>query len=142
VPQLGRLGIDGRNLPLLERTRGARRKPLLLFLLGDVEIVFAQRDAVAYQHRFERHDVFQKRLDLRFGREAHHALDTRTVVPGAVEHDEFVGTRQEADEALEIPLRLLAVRGLARRMYARIAWTHMLDEALDRAVLARAVASF
>ncbi len=118
-----------------------RLQALLLLLLGDVEIVFAQGDAVAHQHPLERHDADEEFLDLLLGGKAHHALDAGAVVPGAVEDHELVGARQEGREALEIPLRLLAVGGLARRVHAGVARAHMLDQPLDRAVLAGAVAA-
>ena len=119
-----------------------RLEPLLLLGFGDVEIVFAQVQTVAHQQVLERHDDVEEILRLLLGAEAHDALDAGAVVPGAVEDDELAARRQIGHEALEIPFGEVAVGRFARRVDDGLARAHVLDQTLDRAVLAGAVAAF
>ena len=73
---------------------------------------------------------------LSLGAEAHHPLDTGTVIPTAVKEHEFLGRRQIRNITLEVPRRTVPVRGFAEGDNAGFAWTQVLDNALDRAVLA------
>src|SRR5450756_2531879 len=70
------------------------------------------------------------------GAEAHYPLDTCTVIPTAVKQHEFLGRWQIRNIALEVPRCTVPVRGFAKSDDAGLAWTQMLDNALDRAVLA------
>src|SRR5215472_7095331 len=131
--------VNGRNLPLFETIGLARLEPFLLLVLRDVEVIFPERDAVAREHRLERHDHLEEGFHIPFAAEAHHALDAGAVVPGAVEDHELLRRGEEGDETLEVPFRRFTAGGFARRVHARFAWAHMSREPLDRAVLTRAI---
>ncbi len=66
-------------------------------------------------------------------------LDAGAVIPAAVEEHDLLRGRQLGGKALEVPLALLAVAGLAGRHDAYLARTEVLDDAFDGAVLAGAV---
>ena len=69
-------------------------------------------------------------------------LDTRAVVPTAVEQNEFLSHRQVRHVALKVPGTALAVGRFAQCHNAGLAWTEVLDDALDAAILARCVTAF
>src|SRR3984957_15858559 len=73
--------------------------------------------------------------------EMHGRLDAGAVVPAAVEQHDLLRRWQVAHITLEIPLGVFPVTGLARRNHPRLARAQVLDDALDGAVLASAVAS-
>ena len=81
----------------------AFRKPLFLFLLGNVEIVFDDLDARARQHGLELRRFVEKAFVFAVAAKSHHALDAGTIVPRAVEQHEFAARRQVRDVTLEIP---------------------------------------
>src|SRR5579862_776823 len=64
LPLLQRLGIDRRELPLRERILRAFGKPLFLLRPRDVEIIFADFEAVAHEHGLERHHRLEEPLNL------------------------------------------------------------------------------
>ncbi len=75
------------------------------------------------------------------GAEAHDALDTGAVVPGAVEENHFAGARQMRHITLEIPLVTLAL-GRRRECHdAADARVEALRDTLDRAALAGGIAA-
>ena len=72
--------------------------------------------------------------------EPHDALDARAVVPGAVEQDDLAGGGQVRDVALEVPLRLLALRRRGQGHHPAHPWAGPLGDPLDHAALAGGVA--
>ena len=72
--------------------------------------------------------------------EAHHPLDARAVVPGAVEERHLARGGQVRHIALEIPLRLLALGGCCERHDAADPRIEPQGDALDDAALAGRVA--
>ena len=76
------------------------------------------------------------------GAEPHHRLDARAIVPRPVEQRELPGPWQVLDIALEIPLRLFAIRRLRQGDGAGVAHRQVLGDALDRPVLAGRVPAF
>ena len=68
--------------------------------------------------------------------EAHDPLDSRSVVPGAVEEHDLAGRRQVLDIALEVPLAALLVVGLRQGDDPRAARIEVLGQDLDGAALA------
>jgi hypothetical protein len=86
-------------------------KPLGLFLLGDGKVELEQLDAVLDQHFLEQRHILQEPFVLLVGAEAHHRLDHRSIVPGAVKEYQFAGGGQVRHVPLEIPLGNLAVAG-------------------------------
>ena len=74
-------------------------------------------------------------------REAHHALDARAVVPTAVEQHDLARGGEVLDVALEVPLRALPLGGRGQGDDAADAGVEVLRHPLDRAALARGVAS-
>jgi hypothetical protein len=72
--------------------------------------------------------------------ESHDPLDARPVVPGAIEQDDFAGSRQLRDVALEVPLSALDFARLLEGDDAGAAGVQMLHEALDRAALTCGIA--
>ncbi|MNN30142.1 hypothetical protein D3C81_1437810 [compost metagenome] len=85
--------------------------------------------------------VVQEALVLFRGAEAHHRLDPGSIVPGAVEEDDFTGGGQVRGVTLEIPLRQFAIVRLGQGDDAGLARGHELGHALDRPVLAGGVAA-
>ena len=73
--------------------------------------------------------------------EAHHALDTRPVVPATVEDHDLACGRQVRQIALYVHLGLLALGRRGERNDAKHPRTHPLGDRLDRAALAGAVAA-
>jgi hypothetical protein len=137
----GRL-VDRAHLPLLERIASAVREATLLLGLADVQIVLSQQDPGAYQELLEARRVLHERFVL-FGRaKPHHDLDPRAVVPAAVEDHDLAPHRQMRHVPLKVPARFVAIGGLAQCHDARLARAEILDDSLDRAVLAGAVAAF
>ena len=76
------------------------------------------------------------------GTKTHHMLDTRAVIPTAVEEYEFLGCRQLGDVTLKVPCAKIPIRRLAERYHAGFTWAQVLDNALDAAVLSGRVTSF
>ncbi len=141
-PVLLRGGVDRTHLPLLERIGEPILEALFLFGLVDVEVVLEQLNTRAHQHLLERRHRLHEFLVLRLGAKAHHPLHPGAVVPTAVEQHEFGGRRQIRHIALEVPLRLISGGGFVQRHHAGIARREVLDDALNGAILARAVAPF
>src|SRR3954452_9151944 len=139
-PALARLQVHRAELPAPQRVLRALLEAPLLLGVADRDPVLAQLDAVAHQHPLELWAGAQELAVLLVGAEAHHVLDAGAVVPGAVEEDELSGRRQVRDVALEVPLRALAVRRRAERHDSGAAGVQRLEDALDRAALARGVA--
>ncbi|MNZ96418.1 hypothetical protein D3C78_1156100 [compost metagenome] len=139
LPLLERLVVDRAGFPLLERIRLALRQAFLLLGLADVEVVLEEFHAGADQHVLELLDRAHELLVIGLAAKAHHPLDPGAVVPAAVEQHEFLGGRQMDGIALEIPRR--AVGGFAEGDDAGFARAQVLDDALDRAVLAGRVAA-
>ncbi len=92
--------------------------------------------------RLELRRVPEEIRDLVLGAETHDALDTRPVVPGAVEQHDVALGRQLRDVALEVPLSALGLRRLGERDRARVPRVQSLEKARDAAALARRVAPF
>ena len=107
--------------------------------MADIEIVFDDRDARSDQQRLHLHDRGHEFLILVVAAEPHHMLDAGAIVPAAVEQDHFLENRQLCDIALEIPFRGLAIRWLGQRDDTGFARAQMLDDALDRPILAAGV---
>jgi hypothetical protein len=72
---------------------------------------------------------------------AHHPLDARPVVPGAVEQHDLARGRQLGDVTLEVPLRALALGRCGERDDAGDAGVEVLRHSFDRAALAGGIAS-
>ena len=73
--------------------------------------------------------------------EAHDVLDAGPVVPAAVEDDDLTRRREVSDIALQIQLTLLAVGRRRQRHYPEHARANPFGDSLDRAALARGVAT-
>jgi hypothetical protein len=73
--------------------------------------------------------------------EAHHPLDSGTVVPRPVEQHDLARGREVVDVALEVPLGALAVGGFLQRDDAGAARVEVLHEPFDGSALARGVAA-
>ena len=102
----------------------------------------AKNDPRADEHSFERRHRTEKLLALGLGAVAHDALDARTVVPAAIEEDDFASRRQVCDVTLEIPLRAFALARRRQRRHAAHARVQALRDALDDAPLPGGVAPF
>ena len=121
-------GVPG---PLVEAT--------FLLLVADGEPVFQQDDPGADEHPLELRAGPQELRVLLLGAEAHDVLHPRPVVPTPVEQDDLAGRGQMGDVALEVPLRLLRVRGLAEGDDATATGIQRLGNALDRPALSSGV---
>src|SRR5579872_58864 len=133
--------VDRAHLPLLQRIDAARFEPLLLLGLGDIEIEFEKLNSGAFQHLLEDRDHLHEFLILALATETHDPLDPGAVVPGAIEEDHFLRRWKIGDIALEIPGAAIPIRGDAQGHHAGIARAQMLDDALDRPILACPVAA-
>jgi hypothetical protein len=81
----------------------------------------------------------QKPITVSTRAEAHHLLDAGAVVPAAVEQNELARRRKMLDVALEVPVRTLS-RARGRQSHdAAPTRVEALDDAFDRATLARRV---
>src|SRR5262249_24534782 len=76
---------------------------------------------------------------LRLAAEAHDVLDAGTVVPATMEDDDLTRGREMRKVALNVHLRLLAVRRRRQRHHPKDAGTHSFRNRLDRPALARSV---
>ena len=139
VPLVQRGQVDRAELPPLDRIELAAHEPAQLLGPGHREPELDQQDPVPGQHPLELRRLPQELHDLVPVREAHHPLDTRSVVPGPVEHGDLSRRRQVRDVALQVPLGLLALGRLVQGHHVRAARVQVLGEALDRAALARRV---
>src|SRR5262249_4195860 len=74
-------------------------------------------------------------LDVGFAAKSHHALDTRAIVPAAIEQYDLAAGRQMRDIPLEVPLSALAFVGGGQCCDAANAWVEPLGDALDHATL-------
>src|SRR5580765_1949877 len=110
--------------------------------MGNVEIIFADFRSGTHEKRFEIVDGFEEALDILLAAKTHDAFHASAIVPGTIEDHELAPGRQMRHEALEIPLRILAIRRFAGREDTRFARAHVLGEPLDGAILAGAVAPF
>jgi len=127
---------------LLQWVVNAAEKPQVLLFVRDREPVFQQLDARADQHAFELRHGPEKLLVLGGRAEAHHFLNARTVVPTAVEENDFTRSGQMRHIALEVPLRPLAVIGGRQRHDPGHARIEPLSDPLDHAALTRRIAAF
>ena len=107
---------------------------------ADREPVLDDQDPRAHQHPLELRAGAQELLVLVLRAVAHHPLHAAAVVPGAVEEHDLAGCRQVRHVALEIPLRLLAVRRDAQRHHPRHPRVERVRDGLDGAALAGRVA--
>src|SRR5204863_292177 len=114
----------------------------LLLLVGDREPVLDQLDSRSHQHPLELRAGAHELLVLLLGAEAHHALDARPVVPGAIEQDDLPGGGQVCDVALEVPLGLLPLRRRRERHDAADPRVRPLGDPLDHPALAGGIAPF
>ena len=83
----------------------------------------------------------QKALILLFRAKAHHIFDTGSVIPTAIENHNLTRSREVLHEALQIVLRLLAVRWCRQRDDAENARAHALCKGLDRTAFSRSIAA-
>ena len=125
------------ELPAAHRIVDPFAEPPLLFFVGHREPVLQQDDAVFHEEPLEDRALPEEQLVVLRRAEPEHALHTGAVVPGPVEQGDLAAGRQVRDVALEVPLGLLALRGLGQRDVLRDARVHVLGHALDRAALAR-----
>ena len=87
-------------------------KPAPLLVLADIEKVFAQDGSILDDYLpLDRGGEQQEPLVLLFRAKAHHPVDSGHIVPRAVEEDDLARRREMRDVALDVDLRLLAVRG-------------------------------
>ena len=139
---VNRLFIDRADLPLLQRVFASVGQAFLLLGAVDIEIVFDDFHIRLRQHLLEDRHRAQKLVILGLRAEAHDMLHTGAVIPAAVEDHDFPRRRQMRDIALKIPLCGLYVGWLRQRHDADVPRGEMLGNALDGAVLPRAVAAF
>src|SRR5882724_9963779 len=81
----------------------------------------------------------QERLGLLLGAETHDTLDSRPVVPAAVEDDDLARRGEIRQVTLRIHLRLFPLRGRGQRDDPEHARAHPLGDRLDHAALSRPV---
>src|SRR5687768_15288861 len=111
VPLLAVAPVLVRELPGLERIRGARLEAAELLVLRDLDPELAHDRAVADQLALELVDFTIRALPLGLGAELLDALDEDASVPGAVEDAEPAARREPPPEAVEVVVRLvLALR--------------------------------
>ena len=141
VPLVERGHVDRGELPLLERVRLALPEPAALLLARHREPELDQVDAAPHEVPLELRRLAHELVVLGIGAEAHHPLDTRAVVPGAIHQHDLAARGQVLHVALEVPLAALLLGRLLERDDARAPRVQVLHEALDRPALARRVAA-
>jgi len=141
-PPGDRLKIHRRQLPLSHRVGEPGAESALLLLIAHREPVLAQHDSVVDEQLLEHRALREKSAVLFGGTEPHHPFDPGPVVPGPVHEDDFPGSRQVRDVALEIPLSSLALGRSGQSDDPRNPGIQELRDAFDRAPLPRGVASF
>ena len=141
LPPRDRLQVHRRQFPPAHGVFQPGLETCLLLLVADAEPVLAQHDAVLMQHPLEDGGLVQEPPVLLGGAESHHAFDAPAVVPTAVEQDDLAGGRQLGHVALEVPLRLLALRGRRQRRDPRDARVQVLGDPFDGPALAGGVAA-
>ena len=77
---------------------------------------------------------------LGLGAKTHYVLYASTVVPAAIEQDEFLGNWELGNVALKVPGLALPVRRSAKCHYPRFPGAQVFNDALDTAVFARSIA--
>ncbi|MNT08566.1 hypothetical protein D3C72_1433130 [compost metagenome] len=127
---------------MLERVVPARDEAAQLFFAVDREPVFEHQRAAVAEHALQVRCLAHEFQVLQRRAKVHDALDTGTVVPGAVEEDHFTGGGQVLDIALEIPLALLLLGRLLQGDDTCAAWVQVLHEALDGTALTSCVTAF
>ncbi|MPN05705.1 hypothetical protein SDC9_152958 [bioreactor metagenome] len=141
VPFVERRHVDGAELPLLERMRLALLEAAALLFAAHAEPELDEVHATAHQVALELGRLAHELGVFILRAKAHHAFHARAVVPTAVQQHDLAARRQVLHITLEVPLALLGGRWFLQRHHARAAWVQVLHEALDRAALARRVAS-
>ena len=142
VPLVQGCQVGGGKLPLAYRVGTARGEACQLLFTGDGEPELDDVDARVHQHTLQVGNFAHKFEVLCLGAVTHHALNTGTVVPGAVHQDDFAAGGQVLDVTLEVPLGLLDVGRLLQRHNASATGVQVLGEALDGAALTCCVAAF
>ena len=117
-------------------------KASALLLAADREPEFDEVDAGANEIAFELGNLPHEFPVLLVGAKAHHALDARAVVPGAVEEDDLASGRQVLNVTLKVPLPAFGFGRRGKRRNPRRTGVEVLHEPFDRAALARRVAAF
>ncbi len=112
----------------------------LLFIFADIQKVFEQDDAALDHCRLKTRCEFKEPFGLFLRTEAHHALDTRPIIPGSVENHDFASSRELLDIALHVDLRLLPVRRCWQSDDAEDARADALGESFDDAAFTGRVA--
>ena len=134
--------IHGRELPDLAPITNTRLKAARLLLRADFQPVLEENDAGIDDYLLGRRHHAQETLHLLFGAKTHHALDSRAVVPAAVEDDDFPGSREVRNVSLYVHLDFFAVGRRRQRNDAKHARTHALGDRFDGTALAGTIAPF
>ena len=133
------LNVHVAQFPAAGGIAGPLMEASFLLLVADGEPVFQQDDAGADEHTLELRAGAQELHVLLLGAEAHDVFHPRPVVPTPVEQDDLPGCGQVGDVALEVPLRLLRVGGLAQGDDAAATGVQRLGNALDGPALSSGV---
>ena len=141
VPLVERCGVDGAELPLLERVRLTLLEAAALLFLADREPEFDHMHATAHQVALKLWGLAHELGVFGVRAKAHHPLHTGAVVPAAVKHHDLALRGQVLHIALEVPLATLGFSGLLQRHHTRTAGVQVLHEALDGAALACSIAT-
>ena len=140
LPARDGLQVHRGQLPLAQRIGLAGLEAADLLFVRNGEPVLAQDNAVLHQQALEDRCLVQEAAVFLGGAEAHHALHTGTVVPGAVENDDLSGRRQLLNVTLEIPLALLARARRRQCLDPAHARAEVLGDALDGGTLTSGIA--
>src|SRR5919106_1554211 len=136
LPAVAGLDVHRRQLPAFGGIVEPGLEAFLLLLVAHREPVLDQDGAGTDQHALELRTRAHELLHLLVAGEAHHALDARAVVPGAVEQNHLAGSRQLLDVALEVPLSPLTVARRAEGDDAHDPGVGGFGDARDHAALA------
>src|SRR5262245_19769877 len=109
VPLGARRQVHLTQLPLPQRIVDAGVETPLLFLVTDLEPVLDQDQPGFHNLLFEERRYFKEPLILLLGAESHHTLNAGTVVPAAIENDDFTRRWKMLNVALHVQLVLFAV---------------------------------
>jgi hypothetical protein len=135
-PALARWQVHGAQLPLAERIADARLEATPLLLVAHLQPYLDQLNAAVHDELLDQGAQFQETPVLLLGAEAHDVLHPGAVVPAPVEDDDFPRGGKMRKIALQVHLRLLAVRRRGQRDHAKHPGAHPLRDGADRTPLA------
>src|SRR4051812_34094803 len=141
VPSFARRQIHWTELPLAHRILYTGLEPAFLLFVAHLEPVLDEDDSASRDVPFHDRSIFEEAFILFLGAKAHDMFDPGTVVPTAVEDDDFPGSREVRHIPLHVHLGLLAVGRRGECHEAEHSRTDAFRDGADGATLPGAIAA-